>query len=83
MNKTDRELVARSLRAINRRLKNIEGNIIVLAASVEALTTDVKNLLLVVQETQAQQRASRPLKLVPHESLIPTSRRPGNGHRRS
>lgn len=81
----DRELLARALRGIEKRLKNLEGNQLVLHSEIQVLHTDVKNILLVLQETQAQIRASRGLKLVPtdDEATTPRAGRTRNGNRRN
>ena len=58
MNQKDRESLAKALRGIQTRLGKIEGNQKMLRGEVTVIGEDVKNLLLVMEETQNQQRAS-------------------------
>lgn len=56
MTKADKAWLKKTLAIIDRRLRGHGGSLVILGNQLELLSTDIKNLKLVVEETQEQQR---------------------------
>jgi len=77
MTKAEKAWFRKTLGIIDRKLKAHGGSMVILGNQIEELRTDIKNLHLVVEETQAQQRrGSGTMRVAPNVKTTPTTRKP-------
>jgi hypothetical protein len=69
-------IIDRSLKSHRTSLKAHGGSLVILGNQLEQLSTDIKNLKLVVEETQEQQRrGSGTMRVAPNVKTAPSRKR--------